>query len=73
MQNSFIFHTQRDPRGYGQIIQLAPWHPNQAPSDKYEFYYAASKEEAQALSASYKVVLEIPRSDGRVLLRKENR
>lgn len=73
MQNSFIFHTQRDPRGFDQIIQLAPWHPNRPPTEEYEFYYAISREEVQDISASYKVVFEPPRSGGRVLLRKEKK
>jgi len=70
MQNSFIFHTNLDPRGYNNIIQLAEWHPNRPPTKEHEFYYAISEGDAAPIMDDYEVVLKLPKSD-RVLVRRK--
>jgi Dolichyl-phosphate-mannose-protein mannosyltransferase len=70
MQNSFIFHTTLDPRGFDKIIKIPEWHPDRTATDAFEFYYASSQEDANPIMATYEIVLKPPES-GRLLLRKK--
>ena len=69
LQNSYIFHTKRDPRNFGDIVRLGEWHPGKPDAYDKDFYYTNSEEAAQMLD-TYEVVLRLPASD-RMLLRKK--
>ncbi len=69
--NSFMYHVERDPRGFDQLAQLAPWHADQPPSSEYEFFYALSPEIAQPIMDRYEIVMRSPHSC-MVLLRRKN-
>ncbi len=71
MQNSFIFHLELDPRGYNRIVKPFAWHPDRAPTEDYEFYYAVSEAEAQPILDTYEIVLKPSESDMVLLRRKK--
>jgi hypothetical protein len=68
--NSFMYHVEKDPRGYNKVVQLAPWHPDRPPTDEYEFFYAISPDAAQPIMDRYDIVMRSPHSC-MVLLRKK--
>jgi hypothetical protein len=70
MLNSFIFHLERDPRGYDKYVKLAPWHGLQPPSRDYEFFYAINADEVKDIMDAYEVVLHVPETSF-ILVRKK--
>lgn len=60
MLNSYMFHLERDPRGFDRYVHLAPWHGLQPPTRDYEFYYAINAEEVKDIIADYDVVMHVP-------------
>ncbi len=70
MLNSYIFHLERDPRGYDKFVKLAPWHGLQPPSRDYEFFYAMNADEAKDIMDAYEVAFQVPQT-GFILLRKK--
>jgi hypothetical protein len=69
--NSFMYHVEKDPRGFNQLVQLAPWHADQAPGYDYEFLYLISPEAAQPVMDRYEIVMRSKHSST-VLLRRKN-
>jgi len=70
MLNSFMFHLERDPRGFDKYVKMAPWHGFQPPGRDYEFFYAINPEEAKDIMDAYDVVLPVPGTSF-ILLRKK--
>ena len=69
--NSLMYHVEKDPRGFNQLVQLAPWHSDRPPAYDYEYFYAMSPESAQPIMDKYEIVLRSPRSC-MVLLKRKN-
>lgn len=68
--NSLMYHVEKDPRGFNQVAQLAPWHSDRPPAYEYEYFYAMSPETAQPILDRYEIVLRSPHSC-MVLLRRK--
>jgi len=71
LQNSLLYHVERDPRGYNHAAKLAPWHEIRPATREYEFYYALNQEDANPILDSYEVVLRVPTNSMMLLRRKE--
>lgn len=71
MLNSFMFHVQRDPRGFDKYAKLAPWHGLQPPGCTYDFYYAVHPDEAKDIMDVYEIVLRFPDYSCTLLRRKK--
>ncbi len=71
LQNSFMYHVEKDPRGYNQIVKLAPWHSERVPGYEYEFLYLKSIESAQPVLDRYEVVMRMDRISAVLLRRKD--
>jgi len=65
-----MYHVEKDPRGFNQVAQLAPWHSDRPPAYEYEYFYAMSPETAQPILDRYEIVLRSPHSC-MVLLRRK--
>ncbi len=70
MLNSFMFHLERDPRGFNKYVRLSPWHGLQPPGRDYEFYYAISTDEVKDIMDTYEIVFRVP-SSSLILLKKK--
>ncbi|MFN0174637.1 MAG: hypothetical protein ACKVU0_08335 [Saprospiraceae bacterium] len=70
LQNSLIYHIERDPRGFNLAAKLAPWHDVRPATREYEFYYALNQEDANPILDAYEVVLRVPKNS-MMLLRKK--
>lgn len=70
MLNSFMFHLQRDPRGFDKYATLPPWHGLQPPGRNFDFYYAVHPDEAKDIMDVYEVVLRFPDYSCTLLRRK---
>lgn len=62
MQNSFIFHLEKNTYGYAKYAKLPPFHGNQPPIKDADFYYAISGDRTQEAVVDYDIVLRIPES-----------
>jgi hypothetical protein len=62
MQNSFIFHLEKDTYGYAKYAKLPPFHGNQPPIKDADYYYAISGDRTQEAVADYDIILRIPES-----------
>jgi hypothetical protein len=62
MQNSFIFHLEKDTYGYAKYAKLPPFHGNQPPMKDADYYYAISGDRTQEALVYYDIVLRIPES-----------
>ena len=69
LQNSFIFHLDRDPREFRKWVKTMGWHPGPPEKEGFDFFYTLSEDALRYLD-KYDVVLRLPASD-RVLLRKK--
>lgn len=70
MLNSFVFHLERDPRGYNKYVQLAPWHGLRPAGRDYEFYYTISPDEIKDILEEYETIKPVP-DRVYILLRKK--
>ena len=62
MQNSFIFHLEKDTYGYAKYAKLPPFHGNQPPIKDADYYYAISGDRTQEAVVDYDIILRIPES-----------
>ncbi len=70
MQNSFVFHLDKDRSGYVKYVKLVPYHGRQAPKLDSDFYYAINFDTVKDVIDAYEIVLRVPNSS-MLLLRKK--
>lgn len=62
MQNSFLFHIEKNSYGCAKYIKLPPFHGARSPMKGADFYYAINSDRTQEALADYDIVLRIPNS-----------
>lgn len=62
MQNSFMYHLEKNTYNYAQYAKLPPFHGARPPMKEADFFYAISGDRIQEAVVDFDIVLRVPNS-----------
>lgn len=71
MQNSFLFHLEKNSYGYAQYAKLPPFHGARPALKDADFFYAISGDRIQEALPDFDIVLRVPNSSLVLMRRKK--